>query len=165
MTNKIDRKLTEKWVAALRSGDYRQGMGMLKSGTQDMQYCCLGVLCDVMGLHSRPRLCASTAWDYLHTDGAAVVRSLTFALPDSGHLESFGGFFGSVRLSDMVDVDKYQDRLREAIGVGYVRESRITGRTSLMALNDYGVTFGGIADILELILQIQDEEQETEGTE
>ncbi len=41
-------KIKEKWVAALRSGKYKQGGGQLKtlSGT----YCCLGVLCD---LHSK----------------------------------------------------------------------------------------------------------------
>lgn len=34
----------EKWVAALRSGEYAQGRGLLRS---EDGYCCLGVLCDV----------------------------------------------------------------------------------------------------------------------
>lgn len=34
----------KKWVAALRSGEYRQGRGALRSGDE---YCCLGVACDL----------------------------------------------------------------------------------------------------------------------
>ncbi len=37
----------DKWVAALRSGNYEQASGVLYDGKG---YCCLGVLCDVMGL-------------------------------------------------------------------------------------------------------------------
>lgn len=40
-------ELRKKWVEALRSNKYRQGMGYLR--TQD-SYCCLGVLCDVYGV-------------------------------------------------------------------------------------------------------------------
>lgn len=35
-----------EWVAALRSGNYQQGQGRLRSGDQ---YCCLGVFCDLFG--------------------------------------------------------------------------------------------------------------------
>jgi hypothetical protein len=40
--------LKKKWVAALRSGKYRQGIGELWVG--DNSYCCLGVLCRVAGM-------------------------------------------------------------------------------------------------------------------
>lgn len=36
----------DKWVAALRSGEYKQGIGHLQ--TKDGGFCCLGVLCDVV---------------------------------------------------------------------------------------------------------------------
>lgn len=36
--------LKAKWIAALRSGEYQQGHGVLRSGDH---YCCLGVLCEV----------------------------------------------------------------------------------------------------------------------
>jgi hypothetical protein len=39
--NKIVKK---KWLKALRSGEYKQGGGRLRSGNK---YCCLGVLCDL----------------------------------------------------------------------------------------------------------------------
>jgi hypothetical protein len=34
------------WVATLRSGNYEQGTGLLRD--DDNQFCCLGVLCDLM---------------------------------------------------------------------------------------------------------------------
>ena len=43
----MDRKLKAKWVVALRSGEYKQARGMLKS---DDAYCCLGVLSKQLGL-------------------------------------------------------------------------------------------------------------------
>ena len=36
----------ERWLAALRSGDYKQGKDSLK--TEANTFCCLGVLCDVV---------------------------------------------------------------------------------------------------------------------
>lgn len=44
------------WLAALRSGEYQQAEGMLRS---DVGFCCLGVLCD---LHAKAGL---GAWDEL----------------------------------------------------------------------------------------------------
>lgn len=47
---KFDPFLIRKWIAALRSGKYTQGEGMLKYipvGEKDLHYCCLGVLGEV----------------------------------------------------------------------------------------------------------------------
>ena len=41
----MNQKIKKKWVDALRSGNYLQGMGWL---AYEGQYSCLGVLCDVM---------------------------------------------------------------------------------------------------------------------
>lgn len=38
-------EIKEKWVKALRSGKYVQGYGRLR--TENDQFCCLGVLCDL----------------------------------------------------------------------------------------------------------------------
>lgn len=40
----MNKEIKEKWVAALRSGDYKQGHGGL---SRNREYCCLGVLCDL----------------------------------------------------------------------------------------------------------------------
>jgi hypothetical protein len=44
----MKESLKKKWVAALRSGRYRQGYGRLQ--TWDGSNCCLGVLCRVAHL-------------------------------------------------------------------------------------------------------------------
>lgn len=40
----MNKTLKEKWVVALRSGEYEQGKGYLRVGGT---YCCLGVLCEI----------------------------------------------------------------------------------------------------------------------
>ena len=46
----MDQEVKAEWVRRLRSGDYEQGRGFLRSkgldGTPD-RYCCLGVLCEM----------------------------------------------------------------------------------------------------------------------
>ena len=48
----MDEKLKKRWVKALRSGEYEQGRGQLR--TWDGRFCCLGVLCNLID---------NTAWD------------------------------------------------------------------------------------------------------
>lgn len=43
----MNQEIKQKWVAALRSGEYQQGTDQLR---RDNNFCCLGVLCD---LHSK----------------------------------------------------------------------------------------------------------------
>lgn len=43
----MDIEVKEQWLTALRSGRYKQGRMMLRSN--DEKYCCLGVLCDILG--------------------------------------------------------------------------------------------------------------------
>ena len=39
-------EIAEKWITALRSGDYKQARGMLADRKRET-YCCLGVLCEI----------------------------------------------------------------------------------------------------------------------
>lgn len=41
----MKQEIAERWVQALRSGEYKQGLSRLR--TKDDGYCCLGVLCDL----------------------------------------------------------------------------------------------------------------------
>ncbi len=43
----MNKKVKAAWIKALRSGDYTQGRGVLRS--MDDEFCCLGVLADVKG--------------------------------------------------------------------------------------------------------------------
>ncbi len=41
----MKKTIAMKWVAALRSGNYRQGTGQFRD--RNNKFCCLGVLCDI----------------------------------------------------------------------------------------------------------------------
>jgi hypothetical protein len=41
----MNQEIKANWVAALRSGDYKQGAGKLRAVSNN--FCCLGVLCDL----------------------------------------------------------------------------------------------------------------------
>lgn len=45
----MKKVVADKWVAALRSGEYDQGIGRLRSHNDT--YCRLGVLCDISQHH------------------------------------------------------------------------------------------------------------------
>lgn len=46
VSESMNQEIKAKWVAALRSGNYEQGHYRLRSNDR---YCCLGVLCDIVG--------------------------------------------------------------------------------------------------------------------
>src|SRR3954467_3257157 len=66
------KEVRAKWVAALRSGEYKQ----TKSYLHDEQgYCCLGVLCDLAvkdGLIAEPRKLSDNRFLYDRTNGTNV---------------------------------------------------------------------------------------------
>lgn len=43
---KMDPTVKARWLEALRSGRYRQGLGALRPSST--RFCCLGVLCDIL---------------------------------------------------------------------------------------------------------------------
>src|SRR5690606_1358894 len=45
--------ITRDWITALRSGKYEQGIGSLIDYhySDGYEYCCLGVLCEILGLN------------------------------------------------------------------------------------------------------------------
>ena len=47
----MNKEIADKWVEALRSGKYKQTSGFLCRVFPDGKesYCCLGVLCDILG--------------------------------------------------------------------------------------------------------------------
>lgn len=51
----MNAEIKQKWLTALRSGDYLQGSNRLRLGDK---FCCLGVLCD---LHAKE---TNTAWGF-----------------------------------------------------------------------------------------------------
>lgn len=58
-TKRMNKLVKKLWVAALRSGKYKQGKGQLKT---DRGYCCLGVLEDLYIRHELPRVVSELKW-------------------------------------------------------------------------------------------------------
>ena len=56
----MNPQIKQKWVDALRSGEYQQGQYCLR--TED-KFCCLGVLCDLYGKEN------NVEWDLVNDDG------------------------------------------------------------------------------------------------
>lgn len=45
----MNSAVKEQWVAALKSGEFKQGRGLLKARKPDgVHHCCLGVLCEIL---------------------------------------------------------------------------------------------------------------------
>ena len=55
--NKINQEFKKKWIAALLSGEYEQGVGLLRN--EDNKFCCLGVACNLID---------PTKWIYTEKD-------------------------------------------------------------------------------------------------
>jgi hypothetical protein len=120
----MQAELKEKWVAALRSGEYAQTKGVLRDKEG---FCCLGVLCDV----AQP-----DGW----SDGNNGCDD-----PDCncGDDESgcFFHMFGDQAegIGDTVLSPEFLDR--EGLSEGHMRE--------LAEYNDQGMSFSDLAAIIE----------------
>lgn len=69
---KMKPEVKKLWVDALRSGNYEQGQGFLR--TTDNKYCCLGVLCDVSSFSLwKSNTAAHPVWAF---DGAVTTLPL-----------------------------------------------------------------------------------------
>lgn len=53
-------EVKNKWIVALRSGDYKQGRNTLRNPQTD-EYCCLGVLCE---LAHKENICTKEEREY-----------------------------------------------------------------------------------------------------
>jgi len=137
-TTKLNIPAIREWVAALRSGDYRQGNGRLvKEVNGERQHCCLGVACDLFA----ERVGIELKRVDLHRDDDVV--AFTYVWPDPeipNSMVSEGdvlpglvmAYLGFNQFDPHVDVDEPDDE------------------TSLTHLNDArGWTFKMIADAIE----------------
>ena len=61
----MDAELKARWVKALRSGEYQQGNGQLRS--EDC-FCCLGVLCDLIDPNGWKNVVTGEDADFVRAD-------------------------------------------------------------------------------------------------
>jgi hypothetical protein len=115
----MDATWKAKWVEALRSGEYKQGNSKLRPA--DDEFCCLGVLCDVVAKHSS-------------------VPSLKWQQP-WGREWYFGtGSAGAVLPDEVMEIAGIGDDLGDCV---------CFDGTSLSERNDEGASFLEIADLIE----------------
>ena len=115
------------WVKALRSGEYEQSKHMLHS---NVGWCCLGVACDVFAIPL-----------------GIKVNKVVFEEEDGN--ETFETFFN---FESQVLPRVVQEYLHLNTPEGSFTEPRITGAQrgdTLTSLNDAGMSFDAIADVLE----------------
>ena len=119
----MNPRIKQRWLDALRSGEYKQTMENLQDSNG---FCCLGVLCD---LHAQER---GMNW-VRRTDGYELYGE-TQTLPLS--VQEWAGLDNDI--GGMVDFDYERD------GVMYVKSE------SLPEINDtWNKNFNEIADLIE----------------
>src|ERR1044072_5739990 len=109
-----------RWIWALRSGNYKQGQAYLRRGDQ---YCCLGVKAEIDGIPSEP---------------SSRERHLELGVYGFGKAGEY------TTLSHMPETG---DELIDFLNSGWSLASDI--ESQLMNMNDAGWTFDQIADWLE----------------
>lgn len=140
-TQKVYR---EKLVTALRSGDYEQGKDVLRgAGFNDDEYvyCCLGVACDLIPMNSWNSTYMESSWKADDNHGNISDITLPKAIRKVYGFRVADGAFKTSGLSanflDNLSTHSSLDKLL------------LGNSISLSSLNDHGVDFNTIADIIE----------------
>ena len=142
----MKQEVAEKWVAALRSGEYQQTQQTLcvndEQGTRG--FCCLGVLCDMFAKEH------PTAGQW---ERQAEITEVGFLLPDS-QAATFATPPLLVRdwagLKSYVGNCESSEELRTAFAAHFELSSTDDDHgDSLASANDNGATFEQIADFIE----------------
>jgi hypothetical protein len=134
-------EIKEKWLAALRSGEYEQVKGYLavEVGDNKKNFCCLGVLCDLAikdGLEISVKEVQGTEDEWVYSYHGATV-----ALPNKVR-----EWAGLLEVNPRVDVSKHTDR-REINQL--IEKSRKPMPNISMLNDDASWDFNQIADIIE----------------
>jgi len=121
-----DLKRRDEWITALRSGKYKQGCGLLR--TRDDKYCCLGVLLQLEG----KEFCK-------YDDGGYFVQT-----------DYDGDSTGSSYVGEEIITLDYPGILPVTPTLTNQQGVEVsTGMYELASLNDCGVPFDVIADVIE----------------
>lgn len=87
----MDEKVKRKWIAALHSGKYKQGIKMLRKKRPDgYHYCCLGVLRELTGIKKR------TGYELLDFDQALAIGITPEDQDDLAEMNDCGASFDEI---------------------------------------------------------------------
>lgn len=136
------KSVKEKWVAALRSGEYKQATGVLKN--KEGGYCCLGVLTD-LAIKDGVVMEVKEPHDFPHEaeqNGEYYDEDLNY---EDGYT-----FDGSYELTPdkVIDWAEFPDGEADPT-VRVEDELTPAANRTLSHLNDSGKTFNEIADYIE----------------
>lgn len=136
----MTEEFKKKWTAALRSGEYKQGVGCLHNRTKQ-QFCCIGVGCDLID----PKAWCITAI--------------------SGGDDELCGFvnYGEVLSTGAIPTQKWLANHAMARGLHAVFENEHI-ITDLVKMNDHGYTFAEIANHIDQHIVTTTGEDNDKGT-
>ena len=140
----MNQEIKAQWVQALRSGEYEQGKSALHiiSGDGKHTYCCLGVLCELAVKAGVAEVISTEPKNYKFKDSLVPGDSL-------------------VRYGSRVDIERSGNWSETAIlpesvmrwaGLRDEHGWTMPNGDSLACLNDAGVGFDVIADLIEVNL-------------
>lgn len=124
----MNSQIKQKWIDSLRSGKYQQGQSKLYSGDG---FCCLGVLCDIYA-----KEVGDKSWVMKDPDYKFDAEKFDYWYFDdqSECLPECVQDWAELNEKDPVVTNR-------VVGEDYV--------TTLASLNDRGVTFEDLADMIE----------------
>lgn len=120
----MNQQIKQKWVGALLSGKYKQGMGMLRSRSD--KFCCLGVLCDLYAQETGAK------WEHSASTGHYMMGGVDDILPQE--------------VCDWAGIDQSPAVIATYVDKrGKMKEQNQT----LGDINDFGVRFATIAKYIK----------------
>lgn len=141
-------ELVHLWIEALESGEWHQVNGRLKEGNT---YCCLGVLCDISKQDKWRQLQGSNMFTYkdeawelpveVRDQAKLVSREGYFTVTD----EWWNGLGGKVK----AELEPFMMEKRRELTQNSLTFNRLPLRTSLTYMNDFGISFDVIAEVIK----------------
>ena len=141
----MKREIADKWVAALRSGEYKQARETLACDART-KHCCLGVLCELAIEDGVEMDVAEIEAEIEMDEVESTARTYILFAGEAGGLPATVQHWADVKSRDAwVLKDAIDDSLLDRLPQEYQRGEKV----SLAMLNDHGVEFGDIADIID----------------
>lgn len=141
------KRIRNKWVADLRSGNYKQGCGALKDGDK---YCCLGVLCDI---HAKE---TGNEWEGSDDECESDLYMGNHGVPPTP-VRKWSGIYvymTSATYDEVMSSEEVDESIKQKFQVNWDNIDSIDthdGKVSLANMNDeLGLDFKEIAQMIEL---------------
>jgi hypothetical protein len=133
MKTKMNPEVKQKWIDALRSGEYEQGSEKLRSVSG---YCCLGVLCDLYAQEH------NTEWEFRGNEETNLQPE------DYWYFDGKGEFLPK-SVMDWAELESNNPIVRSDIDVVNANGEDDCFYNEIANLNDMGYTFNDLSKMIE----------------